>query len=313
MEIALHSNLKSHLCWSCIGLVIILIVIPGVHGQDLEPRAYANAPVGLNFIVAGYNYSTGGVATDPTVPVENAEINVNSFQLGYARTLNVWDMSSKISMVIPSAHLSGSAEYLGDPVQRDITGLADPRFGFTLNLFGAPALDLDEFKSYQQDLILGVSLKVTAPLGQYDSSKLVNIGTNRWSFEPEIGVSKRVGPLTLELAAAVNFFTNNNDYLNGQSFEQEPIYAFQGHLIYSFKAGIWFALDGTYYTGGVTTIDGKEGDTLQENTRVGATLSIPVSRRNSIKLNASSGVSTRTGSDFDTVGIAWQYRWGGGL
>ena len=105
----------------------------------------------------------------------------------------------------------------------------------------------------------------------------------------------------------------NNDYLNGQSFQQEPIYAFQGHIIYSFKVGIWFALDGTYYTGGVTTIDGNEGDTLQENTRVGATLSIPVSRRNSIKLNASSGVSTRTGSDFDSAGIAWQYRWGGGL
>ena len=117
----------------------------------------------------------------------------------------------------------------------------------------------------------------------------------------------------MELAAAVTFFTNNNDYLNGQILEQAPIYSTQGHLIYGFKSGIWLSLDGTYYSGGRTTIDGKEGDTLQENTRVGATLAIPVNRNHSIKLNASTGVSTRTGSDFDTIGVFWQYRWGGGL
>ena len=305
-------NLITHQICSCV-IAIILFAISAVHAQDLEPRAYANAPVGLNFIITGYSHSKGGVATDPTVPLENAEIEVNSFLLGYARTLNVWNMSGKFSLVVPYASVSGSAEYIGQPRQRDIDGFADPQFGFTVNFFGAPALELQEFKDFQQDLILGVSLQVTPPLGQYDPSKLVNIGTNRWSVEPEIGMSKRIGPLTLEFAAAVSFFTNNNDYLNGQTLEQEPIYATQGHIIYSFKSGIWCALDGTYYTGGLTKIDGKKGDTLQENTRAGATLSIPVNRNHSIKLNASTGVSTRTGSDFDTIGIFWQYRWGGGL
>ena len=114
-------------------------------------------------------------------------------------------------------------------------------------------------------------------------------------------------------AAAVNFYTNNNEYLNRQTLEQDPIYSTQGHLIYNFKSGIWCALDGTYYAGGRTTIDGVKGDTLQENTRVGATLAIPVNRNHSIKLNTSSGVATRTGSDFDTAGVFWQYRWGGGI
>ena len=313
MEISRRFNIITHLFWSWVGLAILLMAIPGARAQDLEPRAYANAPVGLNFLISGYQYSEGGVAPDPAVPLENAEIDVNSFVLGYARTLDVWDKSGKFSIVAPYACISGSAELSGQPRARDICGPADPRFGFTVNLFGAPALDMKEFKSYQQDLIVGVGLQVAPPLGQYDPGKLLNVGTNRWSIEPEIGVSKRVGPLTLELAAAVNFYTNNNDYLNGQTLEQEPIYSTQGHLIYNFKSGIWGALDGTYYAGGRTSIDGVKGDTLQENTRVGATLAIPVNRNHSIKLNASSGVATRTGSDFDTAGVFWQYRWGGGL
>lgn len=313
MVISSRFNLVTHLLWSCVGLAIILITISGARAQDLEPRAYANAPVGINFLLAGFNYSEGGVAADPAVPLENAEIQANSFLLGYARTLNIWDMSGKFSMIVPYVGLSGTADFLGQPIPREIRGLADPRFGVTVNLFGAPALDLKEFKNYQQDLIMGVSLQVTPPLGQYDSNKVVNLGTNRWAFQPEIGISKRLGPVTLEFAVAVDFFTDNNDYLNGQSLEQAPIYATQGHLIYGFKSGIWCALDGTYYTGGRTTIGGKEHDTLQENTRIGATFAMPVNRNNSIKINASSGVSTRTGSDFDTVGLFWQYRWGGGL
>jgi hypothetical protein len=60
-------------------------------------------------------------------------------------------------------------------------------------------------------------------------------------------------------------------------------------------------------------VNGVENSDLQNNTRFGATLAFPVNLRNSIKCYASTGVSTRTGSDFDTIGIAWQYRWGGGL
>jgi hypothetical protein len=141
----------------------------------------------------------------------------------------------------------------------------------------------------------------------------VNISTNRWAFKPELGISKTLGPLTLELAAGVSFYTDNHDFLDGQTRAQDPIYSLQGHVIYSLRSGIWLAVDGTYYTGGRTTVDGVEGNDLQKNWRVGLTVALPVNRHNSLKLYASTGVSTRTGSDFDTVGVAWQYRWGGGL
>jgi len=121
------------------------------------------------------------------------------------------------------------------------------------------------------------------------------------------------GRLTLELAAGVSFYTDNDDFLSGQTRTQDPIYSVQGHALYSLRSGIWLAVDGAYYTGGRTTIDGVESNDRQHNSRVGLTVSLPVNRYNSLKLYASTGVFTRTGSDFDTVGVAWQYRWGGGL
>jgi hypothetical protein len=282
-------------------------------GQDLEPRTYSNIPVGLNFLIAGYGYSVGGVVTDPSFPLEDGDVQIHSTVLAYARAVDVWGTSGKFDVVLPFAWVSGTATFRGQPREREVSGLADPRFRFSVNLYGAPALSLQEFADYKQDLIIGASLQVSAPLGQYDSSKLLNIGTNRWSIKPELGVSKALGPLTLELDAGVTFYTHNDDFLNGMTLEQDPIYAVQGHLIYNFGAGVWGALDATYYTGGRTTVDGVKGDNVQENTRLGLTVALPVNRHNSIKLYASTGVFARTGSNFNTGGIVWQFRWGGGL
>ena len=183
-----------------------------------------------------------------------------------------------------------------------MSGLGDPRFRFSVNLFGAPALSVKEFANYQQDLIIGISLQVSAPLGQYDNSKLLNLGNNRWSFRPEVGISKAWGPWTLEVAPSVTFFTDNTDFFNGSTFAQAPIYLVQGHIIYNFQSGAWMSLDGTYFTGGRTTLNGVRGDNEQANTRAGLTVALPVDRYNSIKLNASTGISTRTGSEFSIFG-----------
>lgn len=296
-----------------LGMISLVVVAVGAHAQDLEPREYANIPVGLNFLIAGYAYSEGGAGTDPSIPLTDAKIQIHSGILAYVRSLDVWGKSGKFDVILPYSSASGSATFAGVPQSRDVSGLGDPRFRFSVNLYGAPALSLKEFASYQQDVIVGVSLQVSAPAGQYESSKLVNIGTNRWSVKPEIGISKALGPLTVELSTGVRFYTDNDDFLGGKTREQEPIYSVQGHLIYHFGSGVWGAVDGTYYTGGRTTIDGVRGDDLQENVRVGVTLALPLNRHNSIKLFGSTGVFTRTGSDFNLVGIAWQYRWGGGL
>ena len=296
-------------------LMVAILTAVGLeaYAQDLEPRAYANTPVGLNFLLAGYTYSRGGVATDPSLPLQNANIDVHSTLLAYARSLDVWGRSGKFDVVLPYSWLSGSAAFAGQPQEREVSGFFDPRLRFSVNFYGAPALTLKEFAGYQQDVILGASLQVSVPLGQYDAERLVNIGTNRWFFKPELGISKAWGPLTLELAAGVTLYTDNRDFLDGKTRAQAPLYSVQGHVIYSLPYGIWVGLDGTYYTGGRTTIDGVEGNDVQNNARLGVTIALPVGRHHSVKLYASTGASTRTGGDFDTLGIIWQYRWGGGL
>jgi len=152
-----------------------------------------------------------------------------------------------------------------------------------------------------------------APVGEYDDSRVVNIGTNRWAFRPEIGVSKAVGRWTFEGTASVTLFTDNTDFYGGTTRSQNPIYSAQGNVIYSFQSGIWAAAGITYFAGGRTTIGGVLSNDLQQNWRVGGLLAFPVNARNSLKVYASSGVSARTGNDFDAAGLAWQYRWGGGI
>ena len=263
--------------------------------------------------MAGYTYSSGGLATDPSAPLENAELEIHAPIVAYARSFDAWGKSAKFDAVLGAGCLSGTAQSEGVPVSRDVCGGLDPAFRVTINLYGAPALSLAEFRGYRQDLIFGVSFQVVAPLGQYDPERLVNLGTNRWTFKPELGLSKKLGALTAEAAIGVALFTKNDDYFGGRTREQEPIVSTQLHLIYEFAGGSWLAVNGTYYAGGRTTLDGVKRNDELGNTRLGATLALPVDRRNSVKLHASKGVSVRFGEDFSTVGLAWQYRWGGGV
>ena len=293
--------------------VVLALSATPVWAQQLEPRAYSNVPVGLNFLVAGYTYSTGGLATDPATSLQNAELEIHAPLLAYARSFDTWGKSAKFDAVLAAGCVSGSAEANGVPVSRDICGGLDPAFRVTVNFYGAPALSLDEFRSYRQDLIAGASLQVVAPLGQYDPARLVNLGTNRWTVKPEIGLSKKLGALTIEGALGVAFFTDNDEYYDGRTREQAPLVSTQAHLIYEFPGGTWAAVNATYYAGGRTTLDGAKQNDELANTRLGITLALPVDRHNSVKLYASKGVSVRFGEDFSIVGAAWQYRWGAGL
>jgi hypothetical protein len=281
--------------------------------QEIEPRSYSNAPVGVNFVIAGYAYTRGGLPTDSGLPVTDPKLETSNAVFAYARTLDLWGKSAKFDAIVPRTWLSGSADYAGTPVERVVSGFGSALFRLSINLYGAPALTLKEFQDYEQDLIVGASLQVSAPTGQYDDTRVVNIGMNRWFFKPEIGVSKTLGAWTFEGAAAVTLFTDNTDFYGGNTRAQDPLYSAQGHAIYSFRNGVWASADATYFTGGRTTLNGALRNDLQQNWRVGGTLAFPLNRYNSLKFAASSGVSARTGNSFDLIALFWQHRWGGGL
>jgi hypothetical protein len=291
-----------------------MIVVPegSALGQALEPRSYANTPVGINFVLLGYGHTDGDVGFDESSPIKDTKVRVDAGVAAYARSLDLWGLSGKFLAVMPFAETSGSAKVAGQEFDRQVFGLADPLLRMSVNFFGAPALSMADFPSYQQDLIVGASLQVTVPLGQYNSSKLLNVGTNRWSVKPELGMSKAWGSLTVELIPGITFFTTNNDFFGGKTLEQDPIYSLQGHLIYEFSPAFWAALNTTYYTGGRTTVDGEKGP-QPENVRMGVTAALSINRYQSIKLYGSTGVYNRTDNSFWAIGVAWQYRWGGGL
>jgi hypothetical protein len=257
------------------GIIATALLAANAKAQDAEPRSYTNTPVGLNFLIGGYLYSEGKIAFDPSSSITDAKFQSQTGVLAYVRSFDVAGQSAKFDVILPYSSFSAHGLVDGQSRVREMSGFGDPRFRFSVNLFGAPALSVKEFANYQQDLIIGVSLQVSAPLGQYDTSKLLNLGNNRWSFRPELGISKAWGPWTLEVAPSVAFFTDNTDFFNGSTFAQAPIYLVQGHIIYNFKSGAWMSLDGTYFTGGRTTLNGVRGDNEQANTRAGLTVALP--------------------------------------
>jgi len=291
----------------------LILACAGASAQQLEPRAYANVPIGLNFLIVGYAYSAGDVLPDPSIPAQDVNATIHGLAAAYSRSLDLWGRSGQLGVLVPYVTASVNGRLEGIPESVDRSGFADPSVKLSMNFYGAPALSLQEFEDYRQSTIVGASLLVTAPWGQYDANEIVNIGTNRWSFKPELGVSQALGKWVLETALGVTFFTDNDEFQVDKTREQAPLYAAQFHVVYNFRQGMWAALDGTYYAGGRTTVDGQERDDLQRSWRWGLTGALPVNKYHSLKLYASTGVFTRTGTDFNVLGLAWQYRWGAGL
>jgi hypothetical protein len=294
-------------------ILATLVLTGGVpcvaRAQSMEPRSYVNAPVGLNFLIAGYTHQWGSVLLDPALSITNARVSVDAAAVAYSRFIDCWGHSGSVALALPYAWISASGDVQEQSRSVSRNGIGDADLRISVNLYGAPALSRHEFTQYHQDTILGVTLRVDMPTGHYDAIRLINVGNHRWAFRPELGVSKALGPVTLEAAAGAAFFTDNDQFLGNKVRHQDPLYSMQGHAIYNFGPDFWAALDGTYYTGGRTSLNGRPDNNLEHNSRWGATLARSIDARNSIKLIFTSGLSVHAGSDFKSLGIFWQHRW----
>jgi hypothetical protein len=217
----------------------VALQAPHARAQNLEPRAYTNAPVGMNFLIGGFLYTKGNIAVDPSVPLTDARLQTRSAVVAYAHAFDIGGQSAKFDVIVPYTALEGSALFAGAPVAREVTGFGDPALRVSVNFLGAPALPAQGFNGYQQDLIVGASVQVSAPWGQYDPARLVNLGTNRWAARAELGVSKARGAWILELAPGITWFADNDEFLGGKRREQAPVYSLQAHLVHSLPGGIW--------------------------------------------------------------------------
>ena len=301
--------LRTHNAALCV-LIGALGSTPTASAQDLEPRAYAASPVGVRFVGIAAGRSTGDVVVDPSLPIEDVAATVGSVAAAAGTTFDLFGRTALVVAAFPYARASVSGrvgETSGHVVR---AGFADPRFRLSVNLLGGRALTPAEFAKTPRSTIVGVSVTVAPGLGSYDRTRLINIGANRWSFKTEVGASWAFDKWTVETyAGAWTFTTNDQFYTGGAVRTQNPIVALQGHLGYTMKPRLWLAFDATWYSGGATAVDGVEKRDLQRNSRVGGTLSLPLAREQSIKVSASTGATTRSGSDFRTIAAAWQLTW----
>ena len=297
--------------------VLAACPLQALHAQDLAPRAYIITPVHWNAVTLTYSFSEGGITTNNAIPVTNATGTLHVPIFNYFHSLKFFGRSANILVALPYgvAHYQGTFMDNEKKVYR--SGLLDSVFRFSVNIKGGPAMSVKEYQSWKQKTILGVSLKVVAPTGQYDGTKLINNGSNRWAFKPEFGYSERWGHWVLDAYAAVWFFTTNPEFFSHNAFfpstqtqSQKPIGSFEGHLSYDVKQRFWFSLDGNFWYGGRTSLNGVENpSTLQTSSRIGATASIPLNKHQSLKFSYSDGDHVRFGGNFQNVSVAWQYSW----
>jgi hypothetical protein len=294
-----------------LGTLWLLFAAGGAAAQDLEPRAYSPSPVGTSFMGFSYSRLGGDIAFDPTIPITNVHAGLNVSAIGVGQTIGLFGRQAMITAGLPYVWgtITGDVGDVSGSIYR--SGMADLKTRFSVNLLGVPAMTPREFaQRNNRKFIVAVSLSTTFPTGQYGNTKLINIGTNRWSIKPEIGMSYPVKKFDLDLYYATTFFTTNAIFYPGQSVRaQDSLMAIQGHVSYTVKPRLWAAFDATWYGGGATEVNGGPPTGRQGNSRLGVTTSLPLWKGQSLKVTYSSGVSGQVGQKFNQLGVGWQYVW----
>ena len=306
--------------------VLITLLLAGMtarplYAQDLAPRAYLITPRHSSAVTLTWSYYNGGLSFNGVVPIKDARGTHNVPELSVYHSFNFFGRSANVRASLPYAFGNFTGEVLSQ--QRSVyrSGLLDFDARFSVNLYGGPSMDLPKFAKWKQKVLLGASLRVVAPTGQYDPTKLINWGINRWAFKPEFGYSQRWGNIVLDGYAGVWFYTTNPAYFSipvPQPQTEAPIGSFEGHLSYYYAGRIgrlkdlraWASLDGNFWWGGITAVNSiRNLETKQTSSRIGATLSLPYTEHQSLKIAYSDGAYIRFGGNYQNVSVAWQYSW----
>ncbi len=285
-----------------------------LYAQDLTPRAYRITPVGSNAVTLTYSFFSGSIFTDPAVPITDFTARYHAGAFSYYHSFGFLGRSANVAGSLPYAlgSFQGIAGNNENKVYR--SGLADARVRLSINILGAPAMNLHEFLDWSEKTTLGASLTVAAPTGQYDPARLINPGSHRWAAKPELGFARRWGRWTMDLYAGAWVFRENVKFFPGSSSKsQAPVGTGEAHLTHNLTSRSWLSFDGNFWMGGRTTTNGIRKSDLQKNSRLGATIAIPLNSHQSLKFSYSAGSYISIGGDYQNISVAWQYSWIRGL
>ena len=298
-------------------LLVLVLSAVFASAQDLAPRAYVITPIHSNAVVVTYSYFDGNLIFDNSTPITGATARISVPIFSVYHSFNLAGRTASFTASLPYGVGNVRGTVMDAETKAYRSGLFDTAFRFSVNLMGGAAMDVQDFRKWRQKTIIGASLRLVTPTGQYDPTKLINYGANRWGFKPEVGVSRRWGHWVLDGYAAVWFFTTNHEFFSHNQFspgtnvqKQQSMGAFEGHLSYDVRPRLWASFDGNFWVGGTTSINGVENtSTQQRNSRVGATISVPVTGHQALKVSYNRGTYIRFGGDYQNVSVAWQYSW----
>jgi hypothetical protein len=283
--------------------------------QDLSPRAYVITPLHSNAVTLTYSYYSGSIQLNGVLADASATGTYSVPIFTYYHSFGMFGRSANVNVAIPYGIGTFQGEFGNVTRQVYRSGLLDTTLRLSVNLKGGPAMQAREFANWNQKALMGVSLKLVVPTGQYDPNKLVNWGANRWAVKPEFGYSRRRGHVLWDAYAGVWFYTTNQRYyspIGPQPQSEKPIGSIEGHLSYDFKPRFWLSLDGNFWFGGTTSLSGIENlATRQTSSRIGVTASVPLTKHQSIKFSYADGAYVRFGGNYQSVSAAWQYSWVG--
>lgn len=289
----------------------VLLPVQSAFAQALEPRRWTHLPVGANFAGFGYSYADVDIAFDPALRIEEATADIQTYIFSYVRVLDVFGKSGRIDLKVPYATGRWEGLLEGQPASTEREGFKDPVIRFAVNLLGSPAERGAEFRPRNDNTIVGFGLEISPPLGEYQNDKLINLGSNRWSFRPQLGLVHSWDHWAVETTASAWFYTDNDDLL-GEEREQDPLYAIQGHVIYTWRPGLWLSLSGAYGDGARSKIGGVQASDETSKTLWAISVGLPINPRNGIKLAYVRGDTREdTGDDFDQFIVAYSLLWGG--
>lgn len=300
------------LSWWIVVLSLVTLYYPAdSRAQELEPRRWGHLPTGLQYLAVTYAKIDGDIFFDPVLRIEEAKKEQDVLHLRYARSFGLAGRSARIDA--DALYLSGHWEGLLDSAfaEVDRSGLGDPRLRFSILLHGAPALPPRDFARFRAahpvNTVVGAAVSLTFPVGEYYRDRLINIGENRFILRPEFGIVHTRQRWSYELTGAVNFYGDNDEFIPGNSRRsQEPLALIQGHIVYSFRQGLWLSLGAGYGFGGVSTIDGDRKDDRHEDHFWNVSLGVPINRTQSVKLSyARLRKNAFVGTDSDGFLMTW--------
>ncbi|MBV8632098.1 MAG: transporter [Silvibacterium sp.] len=293
---------------------LIASAIPGSgRAQFTDPRTYVNSPVGLNQLEMVYAYARSDTSVDTSLIITGASLNLNQGMIDYTRYFGFLHRLAWVQPALPIAGTNGSIS--GTNIGAAETGTGDSGYQAAWLLKGGPALSVEQFANFKPATTLGVSLTMTAPTGQYNSNKIINLGSDRWSFKPEIGLSQPFGPgqkWEFDAYANAYFYTDNTSYHRVEVLSQEPLPGLEGHISYSFSDNIWAAVDTRYSFRGNILVSGVNQNASQQNFLLGTELSVSLNAKNTLIFEFADALAHQNGPAIKAFAVKYDYTWGKG-